>query len=273
MKQGKVWLVGAGPGDMGLLTLKGKEALEQADVVLYDKLVGTGILNMIPDSAQKINVGKCAGNHTMPQAEINLLLLSEAQKGNHVVRLKGGDPFLFGRGGEELELLEKHHIPFEVVPGVTSAVSVPAYAGIPVTHRNFASSVHIITGHKKADENDALDFTALSQLEGTLVFLMGVSALDNICSGLVQAGKSADTPAAILEQGTTAHQRRIVADLKTLPEKAKQANIQTPAIIVVGTVCTLAEQFAWGRKTSLGTKPHHCNKATSADFLLFQKTA
>lgn len=252
MKQGKVWLVGAGPGDMGLLTLKGKEVLEQADVVLYDKLVGTGILNMIPDSAQKINVGKCAGNHTMPQAEINLLLLSEAQKGNHVVRLKGGDPFLFGRGGEELELLEKHHIPFEVVPGVTSAVSVPAYAGIPVTHRNFASSVHIITGHKKADENDALDFTALSQLEGTLVFLMGVSALDNICSGLVQAGKSTDTPAAILEQGTTAHQRRIVADLKTLPEKAKQANIQTPAIIVVGTVCTLAEQFAWAEKRPLG---------------------
>ena len=153
MKQGKVWLVGAGPGDMGLLTLKGKEVLEQADVVLYDKLVGTAILNMIPDSAQKIDVGKCAGNHTMPQAEINLLLLSEAQKGHHVVRLKGGDPFLFGRGGEELELLKKHHIPFEIVPGVTSAVSVPAYAGIPVTHRNFASSVHIITGHKKADPN------------------------------------------------------------------------------------------------------------------------
>lgn len=252
MKQGKVWLVGAGPGDSGLLTLKGKEVLEQANVVLYDKLIGTGILNMIPDSAQKINVGKCAGNHTMPQEEINLLLLNEAQKGNHVVRLKGGDPFLFGRGGEELELLAKHNIPFEVVSGVTSAVSVPAYAGIPVTHRNFASSVHIITGHKKADETNPLDFTSLSQLEGTLVFLMGVSSLGNICNGLIQAGKAPDTPAAILEQGTTAHQRRIVADLKTLPEKAKQANIKTPAVIVVGNVCTLADQFAWSEKRPLG---------------------
>ncbi|MFR1214067.1 MAG: uroporphyrinogen-III C-methyltransferase [Acutalibacteraceae bacterium] len=231
MKQGKVWLVGAGPGDTGLLTLKGKEVLEQADVVLYDKLVGTGILNMIPDSAQKMNVGKCAGNHTMPQSEINLLLLNEAQKGNHVVRLKGGDPFLFGRGGEELELLAKHHIPFEVVPGVTSAVSVPAYAGIPVTHRNYASSVHIITGHKKADENNFLDFTILSQLEGTLVFLMGLSALDNICSGLVQAGKSSDTPAAILEQGTTAHQRRVVADLKHYLKKQSKQIFKHPPLL------------------------------------------
>ncbi len=252
MKQGKIWLVGAGPGDTGLLPLKGREVLEQADVVLYDHLVGTGILNMIPPSAKKINVGKRAGNHTMPQEEINLLLLSEAQKGKRVVRLKGGDPFLFGRGGEELELPASQCIPFEVVPGVTSAVSVPAYAGIPVTHRDFASSVHIITAHKQAGKDDPLDFAVLSRLKGTLVFLMGVSALDSICSGLVQAGKAADTPAAILEQGTTARQKCVTADLKTLPQKAKQANIQAPAVIVVGNVCTLAKQFTWAEKRPLG---------------------
>ena len=208
MKQGKVWLVGAGPGDIGLFTLKGLKVLEQADVVVYDSLVGQGVLSRIPEGVKLINVGKRASHHIMRQENINQVLLEEAQKGLRVGRLKGGDPFLFGRGGEELELLTANGIPYEVVPGVTSSIAVPAYNGIPVTHRDFCSSVHIITGHKKADENNSLDFTALSQLKGTLVFLMGVSALDNICKGLIQAGKSADTPAAILEQGTTAHQRR-----------------------------------------------------------------
>ena len=183
---GKVYLVGAGPSDVGLLTIKGKEILEKAQVVVYDRLVGAGILALIPQEAETIDVGKRAGNHTMQQEEINQVLLKKAQEGKHVVRLKGGDPFLFGRGGEELELLVENDIPFEIIPGVTSAISVPAYNGIPVTHRDFTSSLHIITGHKKQGEQLKLDFEALVRLEGTLVFLMGVSALSDI--GIRYAG-------------------------------------------------------------------------------------
>ena len=201
-KEGKVWLVGAGPSDAELLTLKAKRVLEQAEVVVYDRLVGESILLMIPETAEKIDAGKRSGNHTMPQEQMNELLLKKAQEGKRVVRLKGGDPFLFGRGGEELELLAKHHIPFEVVPGVTSAISVPAYNGIPVTHRDYASSVHIITGHKKKDEPLNLDFATLAKLEGTLVFLMGVSALTDICQGLCTGGKAKETPAAFLCRGS-----------------------------------------------------------------------
>ena len=184
MKQGKVWLVGAGPGDAGLLTLKGKRVLEQADVVVYDRLIG-GVSAWIPPRAERIYVGKTSGHHTRPQAEINQILLEQSQQGKRVVRLKGGDPFLFGRGGEELALLQAHGIPFEVVPGVTSAIAVPAYQGIPVTHRDCASSVHIITAHKKAGSPLPLDFAGLAKLEGTLVFLMGVSALEEICARLI----------------------------------------------------------------------------------------
>lgn len=168
---GKVWLVGAGPGDVGLFTLKGKRVLEEAQVVVYDSLVGDGVLAMIPKSARLINVGKRAGHHLMKQEMINQVLLEEAQKGYRVVRLKGGDPFLFGRGGEELELLCEHGIPYEVVPGVTSCIAVPAYNGIPVTHRDYCSSVHVITGHKKAGQSYNIDFEALVRTKGTLVFL------------------------------------------------------------------------------------------------------
>ena len=187
MNQGKVWLVGAGPSDAELLTVKAKRVLEQAEVVVYDRLVGDSILLMMPDTAEKFDAGKRSGNHTMPQVEMNRLLLRKAQEGKRVVRLKGGDPFLFGRGGEELPLLAEHGLPYEVVPGVTSAIAVPAYNGIPITHRDFASSVHIITGHKKKDEPLELDFATLAKLEGTLVFLMGVSALGDICDGLMRA--------------------------------------------------------------------------------------
>ena len=155
---GKVWLVGAGPSDPGLFTLKGRAVLEQAQVVVYDALVGQAVLNMIPEKAERINVGKRASNHLMPQEEINQVLLDKAMEGKRVVRLKGGDPFLFGRGGEELELLSRHQIPYEVVPGVTSALAVPAYNGIPVTHRDFCSSLHIVTGHKKKGEPYNIDF-------------------------------------------------------------------------------------------------------------------
>lgn len=251
MEAGKVWLVGAGPGDGGLFTIKGKRVLDEADVVVYDRLVGQEILAMVPQHAECIDVGKRAGRHTVSQANINEILLEKAMAGKKVVRLKGGDPFLFGRGGEELELLCQHKIPYEIVPGITSAIAVPAYNGIPVTHRDFASSVHIITGHKKQDQQYDIDFEALVKVKGTLVFLMGVSELENICTGLLEAGMNPNTPAAILQKGTTAGQKRIAATVGTLFEEAEKQGVETPAIIVVGTVCDLADTFYWHEKLPL----------------------
>ena len=251
MEKGKVWLVGAGPGDVGLFTLKGYKTLLNADVVVYDSLVGHGVLSLIPEGAKCINVGKRANHHTMPQWRINEVLLEEAQKGLRVVRLKGGDPFLFGRGGEELELLEENGIPYEVVPGITSPLSVPAYNGIPVTHRDFCSSLHIITGHKKEGEEYNIDFKALVETKGTLVFLMGVTAMNDICTSLIKAGMDPDMPAAVLQQGTTAKQRRVIATVSTLKEEADKAKIEAPAVIVVGKVCQLEEKFAWYEKLPL----------------------
>lgn len=251
MNKGKVWLVGAGPSDVGLFTLKGKQVLEQAEVVVYDALVGHGVLALVPGQAELIDVGKRAGHHTMPQEQINQVLLEKALEGKRVVRLKGGDPFLFGRGGEELELLSEHGIPYEVVPGVTSAISVPAYNGIPVTHRDFCSSVHIITGHKKKDKKYDIDFEALVRTRGTLVFLMGITAMEDICKGLMAGGMSPDMPAAVLQKGTSARQKRVVATVGTLKAASDAAQIQTPAIIVVGKVCTVADQFGWYEKLPL----------------------
>lgn len=297
---GKVWLVGAGPGDRGLFTIKGLEVLQNAEVVVYDALVGDEVLTLIPEQAEKINVGKRAGHHRMVQEKINQTLLEQALAGRRVVRLKGGDPFLFGRGGEELELLAENNIPYEVVPGVTSAFAVPAYNGIPVTHRDFTASVHIITGHRRAsgnthsiglaeasrkenaisetglgktaaaasditsdteessdsDDSDGLgiDYEALVRTRGTLIFLMGLSTLPVIMKGLLGAGISPDTPAAVLEKGTTAGQRRILATVATLEEKTKEAQIQPPAIIVVGEVCRLADSFTWAEKRPLAGK-------------------
>ena len=251
MSTGKVWLVGAGPGDIGLFTIKGMETLKNAEVVVYDSLVGQGVLSKIPRSARCINVGKRAAHHTMPQEKINEILVEEAKKGFRVVRLKGGDPFLFGRGGEELELLAKEGIPYEIVPGVTSPIAVPAYNGIPVTHRDFTSSLHIITGHKKQGQAYDIDFEALVRTGGTLVFLMGVTALGDILNALLQAGMEKDMPAAILQKGTTAGQKRIVATVVTLEEEVRRQGIETPAIIVVGKVCALAEEFAWYEKLPL----------------------
>jgi uroporphyrinogen III methyltransferase/synthase len=251
MSMGKVWLVGAGPGDIGLFTLKGLETLQRADVVVYDSLVGQGVLSKIPKNARCINVGKRASHHTMPQEKINEVLAEEAKKGYRVVRLKGGDPFLFGRGGEELELLVKEGIPYEIVPGVTSPIAVPAYHGIPVTHRDFTSSLHIITGHKKQGAEYDIDFEALVRTRGTLVFLMGVSALSDICQALLKAGMEKNMPAAVLQKGTTAGQKRVVATVSTLEEEVRRQGIETPAIIVVGKVCSLAEEFAWYEKLPL----------------------
>ena len=248
---GKVWLVGAGPGDPGLFTLRGREALSQADVVVYDALVSDGILTMIPDTAERIFAGKRSCHHYMKQSETNQVLLEQALAGKKVVRLKGGDPFVFGRGGEELELLVENNVPFEIVPGVTSAFAVPAYNGIPVTHRDYCSSVHVITGHRRADKSYDIDFSALVRTGGTLVFLMGISALSDIMGGLMSAGMAADMPAAVLERGTTSKQRRIGATVGTLEKACAEAVVKTPAIIIVGKVCDLANDFAWAEKRPL----------------------
>lgn len=251
---GKVTLVGAGPGDPGLLTRKGLEALQKAEVVVYDRLVSPAILAMMPEKAEQIDVGKQASRHPVPQDQINQILLDKALEGKNVVRLKGGDPFLFGRGGEELELLAQHGVSFEEVPGITSAISAPAYGGIPVTHRDCCSSLHIVTGHQRAGKELDIDFEALVRTKGTLVFLMGVSALPQICRGLLDAGMEPDMPAAMVERGTTPAQRRISATLGTLPAVAEEARVESPAVIVVGKVCALAEDFDWFDKLPLKGK-------------------
>ena len=248
---GKVTLVGAGPGDPGLLTRKGLEALQKAEVVVYDRLVSPAILAMMPEKAQHIDVGKQASRHPVPQDQINQILLDKAMEGKNVVRLKGGDPFLFGRGGEELELLAQHGVSFEEVPGITSAIAAPAYGGIPVTHRDCCSSLHIVTGHQRAGKELDIDFEALVRTKGTLVFLMGVSALPQICKGLLEAGMEPDMPAAVVERGTTPAQRRISATLSTLPAVAEETKVESPAVIVVGKVCALAEDFDWFDKLPL----------------------
>ena len=240
-----VTLIGAGPGDKGLMTLKGAQKLESADVVLHDRLLSPEIISMIPDTAEVIDVGKNVGNHPIPQEEINRILLEKAQQGLKVVRLKGGDPFVFGRGGEELELLVANSIPFEVVPGVSSAIAGPAYAGIPVTHRNYASSFHAITGHARNNEPTDIDFDALVRGGGTLVFMMGVSALQSICNGCIAAGMDKDMPAAVVENATHNIQRKFIGTITTLPKIADENDVVSPALIVIGKVCELSDGYDW----------------------------
>ena len=254
MKTGKVILVGAGPGDPGLLTLRGRQALDRAQVVVYDRLVGQGVLDLIPLEAEAIDVGKRAGLHPVPQQQINRILVEKSLAGKTVVRLKGGDPFLFGRGGEELEALAAQGIPFEVVPGVTSALAAPAYAGIPVTHRDYASSLHIITGHRQKDGKLDLDYPALATLGGTLIFLMSVHSAPQIAAGLLAAGMDPSTPAAIVENGTRADQRSFVCPLDQLTHTMEENSIQSPAILLVGAVAALADQLGWYEKLPLKGK-------------------
>ena len=244
-EKGSVILVGAGPGDPGLLTLAGKAAIESADIVLYDRLVGPGVLALMPDAALRIDVGKNKGRHPVPQDEINRLIVGHAREGKTVVRLKGGDPYLFGRGAEELEAVARAGIPFRVVPGITSAIAAPAYAGIPVTHREYASSLHILTGHGRDGSPPDIPYRELAALKGTLVFLMGLSAVGNLCGGLIGAGMAADTPAALVENGTRTNQRRLTATLATLPGAAEERAFASPAVLIVGQVCSLAETFDW----------------------------
>ena len=237
---------------MGLLTLKAAALIEEADVIVYDALISAEILSRIPEKTETINVGKHSGHHPVPQHEINEILVREAKKGKQVLRLKGGDPFVFGRGGEELERLLEENIPFEVVPGVTSAAAVPAYAGIPVTHRDFTSSFHVITGHAKKDGSLHIDYDSLVRLNGTLVFLMGVASMPCILEGLLNAGMDPAMPAAVLEKGTSSAQRRVTGTVSDLRERAAQAGIGTPAIIVVGRVCSLADTLHWAEDRTLG---------------------
>lgn len=248
---GKVTLIGAGPGDLGLLTLKGYEALKNAQVVIYDRLVGEDILNLIPKSAEKIDAGKESSNHKIPQEKMNKLILEKAKEGKDVVRLKGGDCFLFGRGGEELELLAEYNIDFQVVPGITSALSVPAYAGIPVTHRDFVSSVHIFTGHQKKNEELKINFKSCVECGGTLVFLMGVANIENIMTGLMANGMSGNMPCGVIEQGTNPTQRKIIGTVATIKYLCDIENIKSPSVIIVGEVCTLSERFDWFDRLSL----------------------
>lgn len=251
METGKVWLAGAGPGDIGLLTVKTLKLIEESDVIVYDALVSMEILSLIPSGKEMIDVGKRAGNHPVVQDEINEILLRKAKTGKKVLRLKGGDPFVFGRGGEELELLIQNEIPFEIVPGITSAVAAPAYAGIPVTHREFNSSFHVITGHPRKDGKDRIDFKSLIGMEGTLIFLMGLSAIHSICEGLMAAGMSADTAAAVVERGTTSMQRQVISTVGKLEADTKAQEIHAPAIILVGEVCALSKEFEWAGKRPL----------------------
>lgn len=246
LQSGKVYLIGAGPGDTGLITMKGIEALKEADVVVYDHLASASLLNETKDAAEWIDAGKFAGNHRMKQSEIEQLLIEKAMAGHVVARLKGGDPFIFGRGGEEALALTAAGIDYEVIPGVSSAYSAPAYAGIPITHRGKASSFHVITGHEDpTKENSSLDYEILAREEGTLVFLMGLSKLHQISERLIANGKDAHTPAAVIASGTTARQRCVTADLSRIAETAEEASIQPPAILVVGDVVNLKEAVDW----------------------------
>ena len=250
-----VYLVGAGPGDPGLITVKGLEVLRRARVVVYDQLASPVLLKEAPGDAEIIYVGKKAGAHALPQEGINRLLVDKARAGLVVVRLKGGDPYVFGRGGEEALALKAAGLPFEVVPGVTAAVAVPAYAGIPVTHRGLASLVTFITGHEDpAKEAGAIPWDVLAKTQGTLVFLMGVKNLADNCRRLLEGGRPRETPAAVIEKGSSLEQRTVVGVLGNIAARAREAAVKPPAILVVGAVVGLRDSLKWWENRPLWGK-------------------
>jgi len=249
---GKVFLVGAGPGDPGLITVKGADCIARADVVVYDYLASPTLLAHANPDAEMIYVGKKGGDHTLPQDGINALIVEKAKQGNVVARLKGGDPFIFGRGGEEAEVLIAAGIPFEVVPGVTAAIGASAYAGIPLTHRDYTSDVAFVTGHEDPTKAESsVNWKALATGIGTLVFFMGVKNLPTIAANLVANGRSADTPAAVIRWGTTPKQKTVTATLGTIVDEARSAGIKAPAIIIVGGVVNLRKTMQWFEKRPL----------------------
>ncbi len=245
-KTGKVFLIGAGPGDPGLLTIKAKECIEAADIVVYDYLASPLLLKYAKREAEVIYVGKKGGDHTLSQDKINLLLIEKAKQGFDVARLKGGDPFVFGRGGEEAQMLLSHGVPYEVIPGVTSAIAAPAYAGIPVTHRDHASFVSFITGHEDPTKEDtSMQWDIYAKSNATLVFLMGVKNLENIVKNLVENGKPSDTPVALVRWGTTPQQQTVTGTLETIVERVREAKLKSPSIIIIGHVVSLRDELAW----------------------------
>ncbi|HTY15547.1 MAG TPA: uroporphyrinogen-III C-methyltransferase [Methanoregulaceae archaeon] len=238
--KGKVYLVGSGPGGTALLTVRAKELIGTADVILYDQLPGEEIINSLPATAEKIDCGKYGSNHTLEQAEIEDIMVRHANEGKQVVRLKGGDPFVFGRGGEELEVLLAEGIPVEIVPGISSAVAVPAAVGIPLTHRKYASMVTILTGHEDPSKGEsALDWQLLARSRGTIVVLMGVKNLPKIVEMLVSNGKDPETPVAVIERGLREDQRVTSGMLRTIAVQARDRGVEPPAIIVIGDVVRL----------------------------------
>jgi len=271
---GKVYLVGAGPGDPGLISVKGKECITRADVVVYDYLASPTLLAHADASAEMIYVGKKGGDHTMTQDDINALLVREAGRGRTVTRLKGGDPFIFGRGGEEAEVLIQAGIPFEIVPGVTSAIAAPAYAGIPLTHRKFTSTLAFITGHEDpGKETSGIDWEALAKGIGTLVFLMGVKNLPHIARSLMDHGRPPDTPVALVRWGTTPSQQTVSGTLETIAEDVKAAGLTSPSVIVVGDVVTLRESMKWFETRPLFWKKGRCHQGPSAGERPGEKTS
>ena len=246
MKVGKVYLVGAGPGDPGLITVKGLACLKQADVVVYDRLVDENVLHEARSDAEKIYVGKAPDHHTLEQGMINQLLIQKAREGKVVVRLKGGDPFVLGRGGEEAEALVENNIPFEVVPGVSSAVAVPAYAGIPVTYRGVASSFTVVTGHKASDRGEPnIAWDKLATGTDTLVILMGIGNLPYVVDQLIKNNKPPSTPVAVITEGTTNRQKCVTGTLRDIVEKVKSENLRPPSVVVVGDIVRFRDRLRW----------------------------
>jgi uroporphyrin-III C-methyltransferase/precorrin-2 dehydrogenase/sirohydrochlorin ferrochelatase/uroporphyrin-III C-methyltransferase len=237
--------VGAGPGDPDLLTVRALRLIQNADIVVYDRLVSREILQLIPDGVARVYVGKACGRHTRSQKEINGLLVKLARRHRQVVRLKGGDPFVFGRGGEEALVLARHQIPFEVVPGITAGQACAAYAGIPLTHRGLAQGVQLLTGHRMEDQPLAMDRASLRDASQTLVVYMGLGHVDDIVQELIVAGRAPDTPAAIVERGTTARQRSIATTLADLPAAVGRNAIEAPAVIIIGAVVALGRELDW----------------------------
>lgn len=252
MQTGKVYIVGAGPGDISLLTVKGLKCLRKAEVVVYDFHLNAQVLNYINHDAEFIYAGKRGGQHTMTQDEINRTLVEKAKEGKVICRLKGGDPFVFGRGGEEAEELAKEGIEFEVVPGVSSAIAAPAYAGIPLTHRLYSSSLAIVPGYEDASkEESSIDWTKLATGVGTIVFLMTVKNISFVCRRLIENGRKPETPVAVIRWGTRADQKTLVGNLANIPEMVKEKDIKPPAVMVVGEVVKLRNILKWYEKKPL----------------------
>lgn len=252
MNNGIVYLVGAGPGDPGLLTLRAAASLQGADVLLYDALASDAIIAMVPPACERIFVGKRGGNHAMAQVDIEALMVQKAREGKTVVRLKGGDPFVFGRGGEEAQTLRKAGIPFEIAPGITSAIAAPAYAGIPVTHRDFNTAFTVLTGHEDPTKaSSTIDWAKLADPHRTLVLLMAMGNLDEIARRLVDHGLSSDTPVAVIQEGTRPSQRTVVGTLGTIANAVRTSGLEAPAIVVVGDVVSLREELRWFDRTPL----------------------